>query len=44
MQSGGAPPDDPPHAHVGRHGIDPVKEAAILAEWHQRSISGAGPA
>jgi 2'-hydroxyisoflavone reductase len=43
MQSGGAPPDDPPHAHVGRHGIDPAKEAAILADWHERAPSG-GPA
>ena len=26
---------DGPHAHVGRHGIDPAKEAAILADWRE---------
>jgi 2'-hydroxyisoflavone reductase len=42
MQDGGAPPEQPPHAHVGSHGIDADKEAAILADWHARV--GSAPA
>lgn len=37
MRSGGRVPDEPPHDHLPRHGIDPDKEARILAEWHARS-------
>jgi 2'-hydroxyisoflavone reductase len=36
MQAGGAPPEHPPHAHLSGHGIDPDKEAKILAAWHNR--------
>jgi len=31
MQAGGHAPDQPPHAHLPRHGIDPEKERRILA-------------
>lgn len=36
LQSGGRVPEEPPHDHVPRHGIDPAKEAAILTAWHAR--------
>jgi 2'-hydroxyisoflavone reductase len=34
LQDGGRAPDQPPHAHVQRHGIDPDKERRILTDWH----------
>jgi 2'-hydroxyisoflavone reductase len=36
LQEGGRPAQRPRHATAMRHGIDPDKEAAILAAWHGR--------
>lgn len=36
LQAGGSVPDEPPRDYLLRHGIDPAKEAAILADWHGR--------
>jgi 2'-hydroxyisoflavone reductase len=36
MQAGGRVPEQPPHDHVPRHGIDPAKEERILRDWHAR--------
>ena len=37
MQGGGRAAEDPPHAHLARHGIEPDKEHRILADWSARS-------
>lgn len=36
LAGGGAVPDEPPHAHLARRGIDPEKELRILADRHTR--------
>lgn len=36
MQAGGSVPDTPPRDYLLRQGIDPAKEAAVLAAWHAR--------
>ena len=36
MQAGGSVPEEPPRDYLLRHGIDPAKEAAVLAAWHAR--------
>ncbi len=36
MQAGGSVPEAPPRYYLVPHGIDPAKEAAVLAAWHAR--------
>lgn len=43
MQAGRVP-EQPPHAHVPAHGIDPVKERQILDVWRELGPSGNGTA
>jgi 2'-hydroxyisoflavone reductase len=38
LQAGGHVPEQPPHDHVPRHGIDPRKERRILAEWRSARV------
>jgi 2'-hydroxyisoflavone reductase len=40
LQDGGRPAQRPRHASAMQHGIDPDKEAAILAAWHARRAVG----
>ncbi len=42
LQAGGRTPTEPPHAHVGAHGIDPAKESAILAAWQDGGRADTG--
>jgi 2'-hydroxyisoflavone reductase len=36
MQAGGSVPEAPPRYYLVPHGIEPAKEAAVLAAWHAR--------